>query len=151
RSTSPAPIPEPEAPSLTSASIATHVFGRLGTCADAGCASAAGPVALSTAASTPPAPSTVTIRFLRVFPIASPVDECRPRQTARPRRSTPRPRYRFSAPLAPIGAHTRAQTGQSRRVVTSSWPEPPPVYPLWHRVSHPASARLPPNGVWVPP
>src|SRR5689334_5628683 len=104
RITSPAPILEPEAPSPTSASMATHAFGRLGACAEAGCASAAGPVALRTAASTPPAPSATTTRFLRVFPIASPVDECRPRQTARPRRSTPCPRYRFSKAFGPYGA-----------------------------------------------
>ena len=38
-----------------------------------GCASAAGPAALRTVTSTPPAPSVAATRFLRVFPITSPI------------------------------------------------------------------------------
>src|SRR5262249_7363026 len=71
RSTSP-PRPGPETPSLTRPSMATHAGGVVSVRANAGCASAAGPAAPRTVASTPPAPSSATTRFPRPLPITTP-------------------------------------------------------------------------------
>src|SRR4029077_9630299 len=98
-----------------------HLPGRVSARANAGGASAAGPAALRTVASTPPAPSTATTRFLRVFPITSPIHGYRPRRTAQPPWGTPRPRYRFSEAFA--GSAHQARGGQGWWLVSTIWPD----------------------------